>query len=260
VTYVALRAIFGAARTTIGQLARPASVEYIKLRQVRKFELAEMHLSIMVLGTALFASVVAALVMADNGRLASLILSKMDLPIYQEVAVTFGLGNAFFVYQILVAVCRREGEVAEVARRQYFYIACTAVFAGIALVVKSMLLWLALMAFADVLLALCFMFNPPAHSILRKTSVGRRGTVAAATSTLLVLVMWVFIHVEQPAFLTGRGISDILCSLVFFLVWVLLAGVIDLCLVYGLQLKSRGLTGAVIDWVERLRAAKLQNE
>ncbi|HEX4139591.1 MAG TPA: hypothetical protein VHY09_04540, partial [Candidatus Methylacidiphilales bacterium] len=170
VTYVALRAIFGAARATILQLSRYASVEYLSLRQARKFEMAEKHLTMMMLLSAFFASGVAAFVVADNGRLASLLLNKMDLPIYQMVAITFGLGNAFYAFQICVSVCRRAGEVAEIAHRQYFYMICVALFAAIALATKSMLIWLVLLLAADVLLALSFMLTPPAHSILQQTS------------------------------------------------------------------------------------------
>jgi hypothetical protein len=235
VTYVALRAIFGAARATIQQLSRYASVEFLALRHARKFKLAEMHLSVMVLMVAFFASTVAAFVVADNGRLASLILNKMDLRTYQQVAITFGLGNAFYAYGLVAAVSRRSGEVGIVARRQYFYMICAGIFAAIALVVKSTLLWLSLMLLADVLVALSFMLMAPSTSILAQTSAGWRGCVAAAASSVLIFTMWLIVHFENFEFLRGRSTSDIICTIAFFLVSILLIGVVDLCLVYGLR-------------------------
>ena len=239
VIYVALRAIFGAARTTILQLSRYASVEYLGLRQARRFEMAEKHLTMMMLVSAFFASAVAAFVIADNGRLASLILHKMDLPVYQMMATTFGLGNAFFAFQICMAVCRRSGEVAEVAHRQYFYIGCAALFAGIALVTKSLLVWLVLMLLDDVLLALSFMLTPAAHSILRQTSSGWRTSTAAATSSLLFFVVGVTLYFQSFDFLTGRSIFDVLCTIAFFLAWILLIGTVDLSLAYGMRTARR---------------------
>jgi hypothetical protein len=260
VTYVALRAVFGAARQTISQLSRYASVEYLALRQARKFELAEMHLCLMVLLTAFFASVVAALVVVDNGRLASLVLNKMDLPIYLEVAITFGLGNAFYTHQLLQAVSRRSGEVVQVARRQYFYMICAAVFAVIALALKSTLLWLSLMLLAEVLVALSFMLRPPSTSILSQTSAGWRGSLAAAASSVLIFTMWLVMHLPTFTFTRGRSTTDVICTIAFFLMSVLLIGVVDLCLVYGLRVAEMSLPGALIEWVQRIRAAKLQNE
>ncbi len=133
---------------TILQMSRYASVEYVALRQARRYEMAEKHLTMLMLVSTFFASGMAAFVVADNGRLASLLLKEMNLPIYQMVAITFGLGNAFYCFQICVGVCRRSGEVAEIAHRQYFYILCAALFAVIALVTKSMVTWLSLMMVA----------------------------------------------------------------------------------------------------------------
>ena len=259
VMYGALRAIFGAGRATILQMSRYASVEYLALRQARRNGIAEMHLIMMVLLAAFFASGMAALVIADNGRLASLMVNKIyqDLPTYQMVAVTFGMSNAFFAYQITAAVSRRAGEVAEIAHRQYFYILACGLFAVPALILKSMLLWLVLMLVADVLMALTFLIWPSRDSILRQTSCGWRGAAAAATSSTLVFVMWLTIHFAKFSFLTGRGFADILCTIAFFLAWILLIGFVDLSLASGLQSGPRSL---LLNLLHRFRAPKLQNE
>jgi hypothetical protein len=235
VTYVALRAVFGAARQVIIQIARYASVEFIALRHARRFELAERHLASLVLLATFFASAVAAFVVADNGRLASLILTKMDPVIYQMVAVTFALGNAFYAYQIILGVSRRSGEVAAIAHRQYLYMICIAVFAGIAMVTKSLLLWLVLLLVGDVLAALSFMLWAPSTSILSQTSAGWRGAVAAAASSLLVFAMWLLRLLPAFDFLRGRTISDVICTIAFFLAGILVIGLIDLSLVFGLR-------------------------
>lgn len=258
VIYAALRAVFGMARTTILQISRFASVEYVSLRQARQFELAEMHLTLMVLLAAFFASVAAAFVVADNGRLATLWLklNGTDFPVYELIALTFGLGNAFYAYQIAAGVCRRTGEVAEIAHRQYFYIACAAVFAVVGLVTKSLVLFLLLMLLADVLIALSFMLGSVSTATLRQTSAGWRGAVASGVSSVLVLVMWMIIHFEKFNFLLGYTPPDILGTIAFFLLWVLLIGFVDVSLVYGLRVREMSFSAALADWVQRLRAAK----
>ncbi len=253
VTYVALRAIFGAARSTILQISRYASVEYLALRQAGKLQLAEMHFTMMMLMSAFFASGMAAFVILDNGRLASLVLKEMNLPIYQMMAITFALGNAFFSFAIPAAVSRRAGEVVEVAYRQYFYILCAAVFAAIALVTKSMLIWLLLAMVADVLAALSFMVTPARNSILQETTSGWRAAVAAATSSVMVLLMWLFMQVQGFNFLDGRTPYDILCTIAFFLGWILVIGFVDLSLVYGIRARDLNLPGAVFNWAYRVR-------
>ena len=61
-TYVALRAVFGAARATISQLSRYASVEYVLLTQARNFAKAEFQITLCVLLTAFAASAVSCVV------------------------------------------------------------------------------------------------------------------------------------------------------------------------------------------------------
>jgi hypothetical protein len=259
ITYVALRAVFGAARTTVLQLSRYASVEYLSLRQSRKFKMAEIHLTLCVLAGAFFASAVTAFVIADNGRLLSLLIRKLDVLSYKEIAITFGLGSAFYCYQLLQAVSRRSGEVVRVAHRQYFYICCAAVFAVIAVATKSTLLWLALMLVADILVSLSFMLKAPQGGILAQTSAGWRGCLAATASTVIILTMWLIVHFANFDFLRAWTASAFASTMAFWLLWISLIGAVDLCLVYALP-GNISLVGALRDWLHRIRNTKLQNE
>jgi hypothetical protein len=259
-TYVGLRAIFGAARTTILQLSRYASVEYLSLRQSRKFESAEIHLTLFVLFAAFFASGVTGFVVADNGRLASLWLTKLDFQSYQEIVITFGLGSAFYSYQIIQAVSRRSGEVVQVGHRQYFYMLCAGVFAIVALVTKSTFLWLILMLVADVIISLSFMLKTSQGGILSQTSAGWRGCVAATASSVIILTMWQVVHSEVVNFLSERTASAFAWTTGFFLLWILLIGAVDFCLVYAFPVGKISLVSALPDGLNLVRPTKLQNE
>jgi hypothetical protein len=162
------------------------------------------------------------------------------------------LGNAFYAAQICVSVCRRTGEVAEIAHRQYFYMGTAAVFAVIALVVKSVLLWLVLMLIADVILALSFLLTPPANSILRQTSSGWRTMTAAATSSVLVFIMFLVLYYRLFDFFTGHTVFDVLCTIAFFLAWVLLIGFVDLSLAYGMR--TRNQSAPPVELLHRVRS------
>ncbi len=260
VVYVALRAIFGLGRQTILQLSRFASVEFLSLRQAGKYELAEIHLTILVLGAAFFASSVTAAVIVDNCRLASLWIKQLDPKVYQLVAITFGLGNTFYTYQITQAVSRRVGEIAFVAQRQYAYMIYAGIFAIIALAVKSLLLWLVLLLVADIVLALSYMLRPAPGSILAETSAGRRGSMAAAASCAITLGMVLLMHLEKFEFLTGKTVPDVLCTIAFFLIWLLVIALVNVWLFIGLRFRNMTLPAAVLDWMQRARNARLQNE
>jgi hypothetical protein len=259
-TYVALRALFGAARTTISQLSRYASVEFLALRQARKFELAEIQITLCVLLAAFFASGVTVAVIADNVRFASLLLSKVDPRLYHAISITFGLGSAFYSYQIMQAVGRRSGEVVQIANRQYFYIVLSAVFAAVALATKSTLLLLVLNLLADVIISLSFLLVMKKGGIQSETSAGKRGSIAAIASSILILTMWVVMHLENYTFLRERTASAIAYTLAFAVLWLLLIALVDLCLVYGLLARKTSLTSSLLDRLRNFRTAKLQNE
>ncbi|MCE0523805.1 MAG: hypothetical protein LV480_12935 [Methylacidiphilales bacterium] len=255
-TYVALRAVFGAARTTISQLSRYASVEYLTLRQSRRFDLAEIQITLCVLLAAFFASGITVAVLADNGRIASLLLRKVDGALYQEMAITFGLGSAFYSYQIMQAVIRRAGEVARIANRQYVYMLCSVVFAIVALVTKSTLLWLVLSLLADIMISVSFLLKTSRESIQSQTSAGWRGCVAAAASSLLVLAIWLVARFENFGFLRETTASAIACTVVFLLLWLLLIAAVDFCLVYGLLAAKMSPVGSLVERLRSLRTAQ----
>jgi hypothetical protein len=153
--------------------------------------------------------------------------------------------------------------VAEIAHRQYFYIICVAVFAVIALVTKSMLLWLILMLVADIMMALSFMLTPAANSILRQTTSGRRTIVAATASSLLVFVVGILLYLGDSSvtfqyfdFLTGRTVFHALCTIAFFLAWILVIGAVDLSLAYGIRTGDQPVSSPELMHRVRAQAAK----
>jgi hypothetical protein len=84
-TFVALRAIYGAARTTIQQVARVASVEVLRFRAAGQKATAESLLSLFMVLAALIGAGVAGFVAVDNLRLLSLWLKHFDLLLFQNI-------------------------------------------------------------------------------------------------------------------------------------------------------------------------------
>ncbi len=255
-TYVALRAVFGAARTTILQLSRYASVEYLALRQARKPELAELQFSACVLAAAFFSSAVAGLVLVDNLRLASLLLGKVDLRLYQEIALTFALGGAFYCYQILQALMLRCGEVDRIANRQYLYMLAFVVFGVVAVLARSTLLWLVLVLATDLLISLSFLLNAGPSGARAGTSAGGRGFVAATGSLVLALALGLAARFDVFDFLREKTPGAVAGTLGLLAAWMLLVAVVDLGALYNLLARRLALGGLPAG----LRAAKLQNE
>jgi len=240
-TYVALRAVFGAARQMVLQLSRYASVQYVSLRQSHKLTLAELQITLCVLLTAFFASVLTCLVIADNFRLASLWLVRSDATLYRAIAITFGLGSPFYAYQILQALMRRYGKVREIAGRQYLYIACLVIFAAVALLTKSVPLWLVLTLVADIIISLSFMLNPSRTSILAQTSAGARGFLAALTSGLLAAALWLVLRFEPFHFLQQPTPSAIAYTLAFLSLWIMVIAAVYLYIAHDPLPEARTL-------------------
>ena len=213
--YVALRAVFGAARQVILQLSRYASVQYVWLKQTHQEALAETQFTLCVLFAAFFASLITGIVVADNFRLASFWLVGSDPILYGQIAITFGLASPLYAYQIMQALMLRRGKVHEIAKRQYLYIISLIIFAAVALLIKSVLLWLILILIAEVTISLLFM--------LRKTttSAGVRGSVAALASAFLGVSLWLFVRYEPLDFLRQSTTVAYACTLAFSSLWTL---------------------------------------
>lgn len=241
-TYVALRSVFGAVRQTISQLSRYASVQYLSLRYSQKMDVAEVQLTLCILFTAFFASVLTCIVIADNFRLATFWLGGLDGTLYQAIAITFGLASPFYVYQILQALMLRCGRVHEIARRQYLYIVSLVIFAAITLLAKSVLLWLVLVLVADILISFSFMLRTEGTS----TSAGVRGSLAALASAVLTAGFWLFVRFEPLDFLHRSTTSAIACTLAFLALWMLVIAAVYIYIAHDLLPNARTWAGSAL--------------
>jgi hypothetical protein len=231
-TYVALRAVFGAARATISQLSRYAS--------------AEIQVTLCVLLTAFTAAVVGCVVIADNFRVASFWLVHANPQLYQAIAIMFGLGSAFSSYQIMVALMLRFGEVDRIARRQYLYILYAALFAVVALITRSTLLWLALLWLAEVMISLSFLLKTSPDGVQAQTSAGIRGCVAATASSVIILAMWLTVRLGHFGFLSGTTVSAVAPTAGFLLVWISLMAAVYLYIIRDLFVKTKSNSATMI--------------
>ena len=221
------------------QLSRYASVQYVWLKESHKAVLAETRFTLCVLFAAFFSSVITGIVVADNFRLASFWLVRSDPTLYAQIVITFGLASPLYAYQIMQALMLRHGKVHEIAKRQYLYIICLMIFAGIALLTKSVLLWLVLILTAEVTISLSFMLrtaNTP-------TSAGVRGSLAALASALLGVSLWLLVRFEPFDFLRQSTTSAIVYTLAFSALWTLV--IAALYLYIGHDLLSEAKTLAV---------------
>ena len=237
--YVALRALFGTARQMILQLSRYASVQYIWLKQTDQAALAETQFTLCVLFAAFFASLITGIVVADNFRLASLWLVGSDPTLYGQIAITFGLASPLYAYQIMQALMQRHGKVHEIAKRQYLYIISLLIFAAVALLIKSVLLWLILILIAEVTISLLFMLRIPKTT----TSAGVRGSVAALASALLSVSLWLFVRYEPFDFLRQSSTVAYASTLALSSLWALV--IAALYFYIGHDLLSEARTWAV---------------
>jgi hypothetical protein len=190
ITYVALRAIFGAGRTTIQQLARVASVEFLKSRSNGDAERAESLLTVFTLAAIFFSASVGLFVVIDNLRVVGLWLRHSNRELYRQIALAFALTAPFFAYQIPMSIMMRTGQLAFVARRNYAFIACSAVFACLSLLVKELPVYLALLVTAELLLSVSFFAPGRAATVLNESRAGLAGLKVAFTCSLTIAVFW----------------------------------------------------------------------
>ena len=64
--------------------------------------------------------------------------------------------------------------------------------------------------------------------------------------------MFLILHFQLFSFLTGRTFYDALCTIAFFLAWILVIGFVDISLAYGMQSGNR--LGVPEELLHRLRA------
>jgi hypothetical protein len=195
--YVALRAVFGVARASIQQLARVASVEYLRIRAVGRMLRADAILAAFMLLSVGFGTIFAAGVVVDNLRILSLWLKHFDRQMFQIMAASFALAAPFYGYQILLSLRFRTGQLDHVAGRLYAFILYSGVFGGAALIFGSLRLYLILLAFAEILLSITFM-GFPWNSPKGESMAGVRGSSAACCGTALIAALWLIVT-QSPA-------------------------------------------------------------
>jgi hypothetical protein len=189
-TYVALRAAFGAGRTTIQQLSRVASVEYLRFRADGRSAAAESLLSIFVALAGLIGTGVAAFIVADNMRILGLWLAHFDRSLFQNVALSFALSAAFYSYQIVLGLMFRIGELAWIARRHWAYVIYSALFAALASGTKSLPLYLIALPLSETLLSISFLVTGSTARIPFGPEPGRRGLWTGFAGSAVVLLFW----------------------------------------------------------------------
>jgi len=232
--YVALRAIYGAARTTIQQVARVASVEVVRLLGQRRTTPAETLLSLFLLIAGLIGTGLAGTIVLDNMRLLSLWLKHFDRPLFQNINLSFALGSPFYSYQILVAISFRMGQLAQTARRQYAYFLYSALFAASAVILRSLDVYLALLVVAEILLAISFLTRQNvAGDAMHKTDAGRQGLASSFAGFTLVFALWIAVRHAGSSMFIDKSIANALPAVSLLL---LSLGVLALI---GLALNAR---------------------
>jgi hypothetical protein len=220
-TFVALRAVFGASRTTIQQMARVASVEYLRLQSTRRSELANNVLAGFVqLGTFLGAAI-AGLVVVDNLRVLSIWLSHSNRFVFQAVLATFAFSAPFYSYQIVVNLMFRMGRLPAVAHRQYGFILYSCLFAVAALFLHSLNIYLVLLALAELLLSASFLLGrlDAAHSDSWK--IGVRGLTGSFIGLVVLGALWSAVQQNHSGVFTAFAMESYARSLGFWAIGII---------------------------------------
>jgi hypothetical protein len=227
-TYVALRAIYGAARTSIQQVARVASVEVLRLLGQRRVAPAESLLSLFLLFAGLIGTALAGAVVLDNMRLLSLWLKHFDRLLFQNINLSFALSSPFYSYQIIVALSFRMGQLALTARRQYTYLLYSALFAASAVIIKSLDVYMALLVVAEIVLSISFLARQNiGGDASPKTNAGWRGLAGAFAGFALVFALWITVRRAGSSMFTDKSVENALeaaCLLALSLGVLMLAG------------------------------------
>jgi hypothetical protein len=220
-TFVALRAAFGASRQTIQQMARVASVEYLRLKVANRAEVATSVLGGFVqLGTFLGAAV-AGLVLVDNLRGLGIWLTHTDRAVFQTVLTMFAFSAPFYSYQIVVNLMFRMGRLRGVALRQYAFILYCVLFAAAAIIVHSLQAYLWLLVAAEVLLSASFLLGHIDSTQPGARKIGARGMAGSLGGVVVLALLWAVVGRDPGGIFTAMTSSACMHSLEFWLIAVL---------------------------------------
>jgi hypothetical protein len=208
-TFVALRAIYGAARTTIQQVARVASVEVLRFRTAGQNGTSESLFAFFLMLTGLIGTALAGVITVDNLRLLGLWLKHFDLPLFQNMNLSFALATPFYSYQVIVALSFRIGQLAPMARRQYAYVLYSALFAGAALITRKLSWYLGLLVIAELALSMTFMvWQRIGGATGYQTKAGYRGLKASFAGAAVVLGLWLAVRHSSSHLFLGRSLRS----------------------------------------------------
>jgi hypothetical protein len=213
-TYVASRALFGLVRASVQQIARVASVEFVRACGEQRWAVAKRNLhGFLLLGT-LVSTGIALLVAADDRRLLSLWLGEIDASLFRAVAIPFCLGAPFYIYQIMLSLRVRLGDIGSIAKSQYIYLALAVVASGAAALAREWRIYLVLLLACDVLLALQLMWRVPGTLGPHATWASRRGIRAASALGLALALFWPLVIADPFSTFAARGVASLALSVV----------------------------------------------
>jgi hypothetical protein len=205
--------VFGALRTSIQQLARVASVEYLRLVASRRPERGFLLLTLCIQCAGLLGVAIGAFVIVDNLRILGLWLKHVDHNLFESVVASFAFSGAFYAYQVFVSLMFRLGDLADVASRQYTFVAYSAAFAVVAVLAKSLPLYLTLVVVSEIMLATSFMLRRKSGTAPDYQLAGRRGLLASTAGLATLLVLWTRVRQDPHATFVSVSQSAVLASL-----------------------------------------------
>jgi hypothetical protein len=228
-TYVALRAIFGASRTTTQQIARVGSVEYLRIHASGQTNRAKLLLIGFVQGAGFLGVAIGGFVIVDNLRILGLWLKHFDRGIFHMVVASFAFSGAFYAYQIFVSLRFRIGELAAVASRQYAFVLYSGIFSVISIVLKSFTVYLCLIVVAEVILSTSFMLRRRSVMVPDYWQAGRRGLLASMGGSVMLVILWLTVQKDHHGIFMSLSSVGVGASIA-----ILLAGIVALVIFQAL--------------------------
>jgi hypothetical protein len=208
-TYVALRALFGVVRASMQQVARMASYEFLRVTQEDESAPGQAMLSGFLLAGSLFGAAFSFVFAADNQRIVRLWLGNTDHSVFLAIAIPFGLGAPFYIYQLLLSIRVRTDDLSAIAHRQYSYVVFALAGSAAGALSGSWRVYLWLMLACEVALSLFIMsrLNEPLLSAAGPAS--RRGFRAAALWAVVLGAFWLLVSADPYGVFSGRSLSAI---------------------------------------------------
>ncbi|MDB5562365.1 MAG: hypothetical protein JWN11_1783 [Hyphomicrobiales bacterium] len=204
-SYVALRAIFGIARQVTSQSARYASIIY-----VRRVEFdpagAGQTARLAILAATLVGAATAGLAIADHGRMLRLWLLDTNPAVASNITASLAVAVAAIGYQVINAILTREGKLKGVAKRNYIYIVASLAAAGGALLLRSITIYLVLLALQEALIALLY-----ARGIGRELQ--RFFGAYCLAAMLLLTLLWLAVALDPLGTFSSSALSAITTSI-----------------------------------------------